>query len=52
MISDPSWLMTFKPDSSFTRSLVDYLGGEDVEDSGAPLLFPEEGVGVRFVPAS
>jgi hypothetical protein len=52
MISSRRWSMTFRPESSFTRFLVDYLAGEDAEDSGAPLLSPDQGVGVRFVPAS
>ncbi|MEU4764329.1 hypothetical protein AB0H12_13815 [Actinosynnema sp. NPDC023794] len=50
MISDPSWLMTFKPNKSFSRFLADHLAGKNA-GSGAPLLSPEEGVGVRFVPA-
>jgi hypothetical protein len=51
MISDPSWLMTFKPNRSFSRFLADYLAGEKA-GKGAPLLSPDEGVGARFVPAS
>ncbi|TQM80192.1 hypothetical protein FHX81_2520 [Saccharothrix saharensis] len=51
MISDESWLMTFTPDKSFTLFLADYLAGKNA-GSGAPLLSPDEGVGVRFVPAS
>jgi hypothetical protein len=50
-ISDPSWMGTYMPDKSFSRFLADYMAGKDA-GSGAPLLSPEQGVGVRFVPAS
>lgn len=51
MISDPSWMMNFKPRKSFSLFLADYLAGKNA-GSGAPLRSPDEGVGARFVPAS